>query len=141
MMVALQVPLNTEVTCIIPHYKKFRQIQLHVKNLFPCPRYIDEVPFFMFWNSNEYTPKALFYWRHMLNAFVSTYEAAFSTTHGHNKTRTFDTEGFLTVSSLCGAVCSPSIFTKYLIGTTVNISSILCINANIYIHQKPVRAP
>ena len=31
----------------------------------------------------------------MFNAFVSTCEVSFRTTHEHNKTRRFDTEGFV----------------------------------------------
>ena len=37
----------------------FRQIQHHVKKLFPCIRYINELPFLMLWNSKEDTPKTL----------------------------------------------------------------------------------
>ena len=41
----------------------------------------------------------------------------------------FCTECFVPVSSLCGVVGSQSWFTKYLIGTTKNILSVLYINA------------
>ena len=41
----------------------------------------------------------------------------------------FDTEGFVLVSSLCGVVGSPSWFTRFLIGRTGNILSVVYINA------------
>ena len=42
-------------------------------------------------------------------------------THLQNRTRIFDTECFIPFHSLCGVVGLPSWFTKFLIGTTVNI--------------------
>ena len=44
----------------------------------------------------------------MFNAFLSTCEVEFCTTNGHDKTREFDTEGFVPVASLCGLVGSTS---------------------------------
>ena len=44
----------------------------------------------------------------MSNAFVSTCAVIFCTKFGHNKTCTFDTEGFVSVASFWGVVGSPS---------------------------------
>ena len=76
----------------------------------------------------------------MFNAFVSTCEVSFHTTHQQNKTRMLDTEGLITVEILCGVVSSLSWFTKCLIGRTGNILSVLYINKTVYICQKLVRA-
>ena len=35
----------------------FHQIQYHVKKVFFCNRYVDELPFLVYQNSNKYTPK------------------------------------------------------------------------------------
>ena len=68
-------------------------------------------------------------WWCMFNAFVSTCEVAFLTTHGQNKKCGFDTEGFVPVYGLCGVVGSSSWFNKYLIGRTGNIWSVMYINS------------
>ena len=83
----------------------------------------------MLLNSNEYTKKPVCGWWRMLYDFVSTCAVTFCTKIGHNKTRGFGTEGFVPVSSLCGVVGSPSWCTKCLIGRTVNIWSLVYINA------------
>ena len=44
-----------------------------------------------------------------------------ATAHGQNKTRTCDTEGFVPVASLYGAVGSPSSFIRSFIGRTGKI--------------------
>ena len=54
----------------------------------------------------------------MFNAFVSTCALTFCKTHGHNNTCRFDTEGFVSATSFCGAVASPSVFTNSLINRT-----------------------
>ena len=64
----------------------------------------------------------------MFNAFVSTWAVTFCTTHKKNRTCGFGTEGFVTVSSLCVVVGSPSRFIKCLIGRTVNILSVMYMN-------------
>ena len=51
----------------------------------------------------------------MFNAFVPTCVVDFHKTHGQNKTRKFDNEGFVPVASLIVLVGSPSSFIKYLI--------------------------
>ena len=68
----------------------------------------------------------------MFNAFVSTCEVAFCTTHGQNKTHSYDTEGFVSVAILCGIVGSQSWFTKCWIGRTGDILSVMYIHENIY---------
>ena len=57
----------------------------------------------------------------MFKVFVSTCTVALRTTHGQNKTRKCDTEGFVLVASLCGVVGSPSSFIISLIGRTVKM--------------------
>ena len=54
----------------------------------------------------------------MFNVFVSTCAIAFRTTHGQDKTRKYDTEGFVPVASLYGVVGSLSSFIRSLIGRT-----------------------
>ena len=56
----------------------------------------------------------------MRNVFFSTCAVAFRTTHGQNKTRKCDTEGFVPVASLYGVVGSPSSFIRSFIGKTRN---------------------
>ena len=46
----------------------------------------------------------------MFKAFVPTCAVGFRTTHGKNKTRKFDIEGFVPVASLNGVVGLPSSF-------------------------------
>ena len=58
----------------------------------------------MSWYSNKDTPKHLCDLRLMFNAFVSTCEVAFFTTHGQDKTCRCDTEKKIPVASLCGVV-------------------------------------
>ena len=82
----------------------------------------------------------------MFNAFVSTFEVAFHTVHGQNKTRRFYTEGFIPVYSLCVVVVSPSLFANCLIGRTGNILSVVHIQLctlmqNVYFCHKSVHAP
>ena len=57
----------------------------------------------------------------MFNDFSPMCAVAFHTTHGQNKTRKYDTEGFVPVASLSGMVGFPSSFINYLVGTTSNI--------------------
>ena len=66
---------------------------------------------------------------HIFNSFVSKCAVAFHTTYGKNKAHEFDNEGFIPVDSLCGVVGLPSWFTKCLIVITVNIWSVVYINA------------
>ena len=98
------------------------------RKYFPCNRHIFELLFLMLWNSNEDTPKTLLWKMVHMNAFVSTCAVAFYTTQGQNKTRRFDTEGFVSVASLCGIVGSLYWFTKCLIGRTGNIWSVVYTN-------------
>ena len=109
------------------------------RNYFTCTRYVDEVPFLIFWNTKEDTLKTFYdQWR-MFKNFVSKCEVSFRITHWQNKTRRFDTEGFAPVSSLCGVVGSPSWFTKCLIGITGNIWSVVHINVRyIYLPETHV---
>ena len=66
-------------------------------------------------------------WWRMFNVFVSTCAVAFRTTHGQNKTRKCDTEGFVPVASLYGVVGSPSSFIRSFIGSTGKIWSVVYI--------------
>ena len=75
-------------------------------------------------------------WWHMFNTFVSTCSVAFCTTQGQNKTRSFDTEGFVPVASLCGIIGSLSWFKKCLIGITGNIWSVVDINTKSIYHSE-----
>ena len=68
-------------------------------------------------------------WWHMFNYFPSTCAVDFITTHGKNKTRRFDTEGFVLVSILCVIIGSASRFIKCLIGIIGNIWWVMYINA------------
>ena len=70
----------------------------------------------------------------MFNVFVSTCAIAFRTTHGQNKTRKCDTEGFVPVASLYGVVGLPSLFIRYLIGITrkYDLSYTLMRNEHIF---------
>ena len=43
----------------------------------------------------------------MFDTLVSTCSVGFHTSHGQNKTRGFDTEGFMLVAGLYGVVGSP----------------------------------
>ena len=52
----------------------------------------------------------------MFNVLVSTCAVDFRTTHGQNKTRKCDTEGFVPVANLYGVVGSPSSFIRSFIG-------------------------
>ena len=52
---------------------------------------------------------------------TTPHKLAFRTTHGQNKTRECETEGFVPVASLCGVVGSPSSFIRSLIGITGNM--------------------
>ena len=54
----------------------------------------------------------------MFNDFVPTFAVDFCTTHGKNKTRKCNIEGFIPVKNLNGVVGSPSSFIKSLIGST-----------------------
>ena len=65
----------------------------------------------------------------MFNVFVSTCAVAFHTTHGQNKTRKCDTEGFVPGANLNGVVGYPSSFIRFLIGRTGNIWSVVYIKA------------
>ena len=117
----------------------FCQIKRDVKKLFTYIMYVYDVPFFMLWNSNKDTPKTNSELWLTFNAFVLMWETDFCTKHGQ-KTRRFYAEGFVTVDSLCGAVGSPSWFTKCLIGRTGNILSVMHINANcIYLSETQAR--
>ena len=57
----------------------------------------------------------------MFNNFSPMCAVSFHTTHGQNKTRKYDTEGFVPVASLSGMVGFPSSFINYFVGTTSNI--------------------
>ena len=57
----------------------------------------------------------------MFNAFLSTCEVDFCTTHGQNTTRRFDTEGFVPVASFYDVMASQYWYTKCLIGRPGNI--------------------
>ena len=57
----------------------------------------------------------------MFNSFVPTCAVYFCTTHGQNKIRKCDIEGYVPVASLYGVVRSPSSFISYLIGSTGQI--------------------
>ena len=59
---------------------------------------------------------------------MSTCAYDFLKTHGQDKTRKFDTEGFVPVSSLCGVFTSSYWFTKCLIDRIGDILSVVCIN-------------
>ena len=69
-------------------------------------------------------------WLSMFNTFPSMCAVIFCTTHGQNVTGGFDTEGLLTVSSLCVIVGSLSWFIKCLIGKTGKMGWV------VYIHAK-----
>ena len=88
-------------------------------------------PFWCCGIQNKIPQKRFFDWWRMFNAFVSTCEVAFCTTHGNNKSSSFDTESFVPVGSLCGIVDSLSWFTNHLIGWTGNILSVVYINKKI----------
>ena len=68
-------------------------------------------------------------WWRIFNVFVSTCPVAFRTTHGQNKTRKCDTEGFVPVVSFRGVVGLPSSFIRSLISRTGKIWSVVYINA------------
>ena len=68
------------------------------------------------------------YWWRMFKVFVSTYDVAFRTTYWKNKTRNYDTEGFVPVVSLCGVVGLLSSFIRSLIVSTGKIWYVVCIN-------------
>ena len=57
----------------------------------------------------------------MFKAFVLTCAVDFHTTNGQNKIRLYDIEGLVPVTSLNGVVRLPSLFIKYLIGSTGKI--------------------
>ena len=63
-----------------------------------------------------------------LSHSFSTYTVAFCTTHGQNNTRKCDTDSFVPVASLNGAIGSPYSFIRYLIGRTREIWSVVYIN-------------
>ena len=75
-------------------------------------------------------------WWRIFNAFVSTCVVAFCTTHKHNKTCEFNTEGFVPVASLCGVVYLLYWFTKCFIGITGNIWLVVYMNEKcIYLSE------
>ena len=91
------------------------------RKIFLWTRYVDEVPFLVLWNSNKYIANTLLWlmthvWRLSVNVC-----SRFFTTHGHTRTRIFDTEYFVPFASLCSVIGSPSWFIKCLIGKTVHI--------------------
>ena len=65
----------------------------------------------------------------MFNAFVPTGAVALRTTNGQNKTRKYDIEGFVPVTSLNGMFGLPYSFIKSFIGITGSICSAVYINA------------
>ena len=71
----------------------------------------------------------------MFNIFVSTCAVAFRTTHGQNKTRKCDTEGFVPVASLYGVVGLPSSFIISFFGRTgkYDLSYTLMQNEHIFL--------
>ena len=139
LLVAYRVTLNTGMTCMLTYRKKFCQIQRHVRTIFSVysvriwgtiflccviPTKIPQKPFCDWWC--------------MFNTFVSTRSVAFCTTPGKNETRRFYTKGFGLVSRLCGVVGSLSWFTKFLIGSKINIWSVVYINSK-FIYSSETR--
>ena len=106
------------------------------RNYILCTRYVYQAPFLVLWNSNKYTPKNIFSWWCMFNAFLLMCEVSFFTTYGKNGTHIFDTKVFVSVASLCGVVGSPSWFTKCLIGKTGNIWWVVYINSKCMYSSK-----
>ena len=75
------------------------------------------------------TQKSFCGWWRIFNAFPSTCAFCFFPTHGQNRTRIFDTEGFVPVDNFCDVVVSPYCFTKCLIYETRNMWWVVYINA------------
>ena len=75
-------------------------------------------------------------WLCMFNALLSMCNIDSCTTHGQNRTRGFDTEGYLLVASLFGLVDFTYWFTKFLIGKTENMWWVVYINANFMYSSK-----
>ena len=94
-----------------------------------CTGYVHKIYFFMLLNPNENTAKPFLCLVTHIQRLCLNMCCSFCTTHGQNKTRKCDTEGFVPVASLCGVVGSPSSFIRYLIGRTGKIWSAVYINA------------
>ena len=92
-------------------------------------------PFWCWWIPTNIPQKHFCDWWRIFNSFVSTCAIVFRTTYGKNTTRRFDTEGFVPVDSLYGVVGPPSCFTKFLIGRTGNMWSV------VYIIKKCICLP
>ena len=99
------------------------------RNYLSSNGYIHKISFLMLWNTHEDAANTFCAWWRIFNVFVSTCAVAFRTTHGKNKTRKCDTEGFVPVASVCGVVGSPPSFIRSLIGRTGKIWSVVYINA------------
>ena len=90
-----------------------------MNNLFLYTRYIYEVPFFVVVEFQWIYPEKLFVVDDAcLRRFHPCVKLLFVKHVKKNRTRIFDVEFFVPVSSLCGVVGSPSYFIKCLIGKT-----------------------
>ena len=119
---ALPSLLHTVVTCMTVHCRNFfSNTTSYVEITFLVLGTYTRYPFWCCGIPTKMPRNPFWAWWRMFNAFVSTCAVAFRTTHGQNKTRKCDTEGFVPVASLYGVVGSPSSFIRSLIGRTRKI--------------------
>ena len=115
---------------MLTRWKNFHQTQYHMKILsFLYWVHTQDILFDAVEYQQRYRENPFCAWWRMFNAFFSTCAVSFRTINGQNNTRKCDTEGFVSVASLCGVVGSPFLFIRSLIGRTGNIWSVVYINA------------